>query len=108
MAQRILVGAGYIVLAAASGVEALATYEWSPGEIHLVLTDVVMPEMSGRIFADRLKDVRPGIKVLYMSGYTDDAIVHHGILDAGTHFVEKPIVRAELLWMVRQVLDKKE
>ena len=105
VAERILSSAGYVVLTASNGAEALATCERNSAEIHLVLSDVVMPEMSGRVFVDHLKAVRPGVKVLYMSGYTDNAIVHHGILDPGTHFVEKPILRNELLRMVRRVLD---
>jgi YesN/AraC family two-component response regulator len=76
-----------------------------PTEIHLVLTDVVMPQMGGKVFVERLAKVRPGIKSLYMSGYTDDAIVHRGVLDAGTHFLNKPFTSADLTRMVRAVLD---
>jgi CheY-like chemotaxis protein len=106
LAKRILGAAGYTVLTAASGGEALAICERHPGKIHLVLTDVVMPEMGGRVFAERLAKVRKGIKVLYMSGYTDNAIVHHGTLEPGTKFIGKPFNAADLARKVREVLDE--
>jgi len=105
LAQRVLRLAGYTVLTAASGGEALATYSVHPGQIHLVLTDVVMPQMGGKMLVERLLAVRPRIKVLYMSGYTDDAIVRHGTLDPGTHFIGKPFNAVELTRKVREVLD---
>ena len=105
VARRILVAGGYTVLTAANGVEALLSCEGNSAEIHLVLTDVVMPGMSGRDFFGRLAKVRPGIKVLYMSGYTDNAIVHHGVLEAGTQFMGKPFTHVELLRRTREVLD---
>jgi PAS domain S-box-containing protein len=105
VAKRILEGGGYVVLTAANGREALLACERYQAEIHLVLTDVVMPEMGGRVFVDHLAQFRRGFKVLYMSGYTDNAIVHHGILDRGTHLVCKPLTRVELLRTVRDVLD---
>ena len=75
------------------------------GKIHLVLTDVVMPEMGGKALADRLAEILPGAKVLFMSGYADDAIAHHGALDPGTQFIAKPFSAAELARKVRKVLD---
>jgi PAS domain S-box-containing protein len=105
VARRILVDAGYSVLSAENGPAALRLCEQYPGEIQLVLTDVVMPEMSGRVLVERLGTLRPGIRVLYMSGYTDNAIVHQGVLDAGTHFISKPVTPSELLRKVRCVLD---
>jgi PAS domain S-box-containing protein len=104
--KRILGAAGYTVLVAQDGGEALLISEGHDGEIHLVLTDVIMPQMSGKAFVDRLVKVRPEIKVLYMSGYTDDAIVHHGVLDAGTQFIAKPFNAADLARKVREVLDE--
>jgi len=105
IAKRMLAGAGYRVLTAANGGEGLLTCEGHAGEIHLLLTDVVMPQMGGRAFAERLAKVRPGLKVLFMSGYTDDAIVHHGVLEPGTYFVSKPFTQAELLAKVQEALD---
>ncbi len=104
--RRILGLAGYTVLTAANGGEALLTCEQHQGEIHLVLTDVVMPQMSGRALAERLAQVRPEIRILYMSGYTDNAIIHHGVLDPGTQFIGKPFDTVNLTRKVREVLDE--
>ena len=104
VAERILVGAGFTVLLAENGPAALLVSERHPGEIHLVLTDVVMPGMSGRVLVDHLTTLRPGIRALFMSGYTDNAIVHQGVLDPGTHFISKPITRDGLLRKVQEVL----
>jgi PAS domain S-box-containing protein len=105
LARRILEAAGYTVLTAANGQEALYVCERPGLVLQLVLTDVVMPEMSGRVFIERLGKLRSEIKVVYMSGYTDDAIVHHRVLDPGTHFIGKPLTRLELLRKVREALD---
>ena len=106
LAARILGTAGYTVLAAASGGEALQAMERHRGPVQLLLTDVVMPQMGGKELAQRVALQRPGLRVLYMSGYTDDAIVHHGVLDANTHFVGKPLNAADLTRKVREVLDE--
>ncbi|HMA92864.1 MAG TPA: response regulator, partial [Polyangiaceae bacterium] len=96
---------GYRVLTAPDGEAALMMAAREADEIHLLLTDVVMPRMNGRMLAQELSRKRPAIKVLYMSGYTDDAIVHHGVLDAGTQFLAKPFTSGELTRKVREVLD---
>jgi DNA-binding NtrC family response regulator len=106
VARRALVEAGYTVLAAANGDEAIRACVEHVGDIQLLLTDVVMPGMSGRALAQSLSKTRPALKILYMSGYTDNAIVHHGVLDAGTHFLGKPFTAGELARMVRDVLDE--
>jgi two-component system cell cycle sensor histidine kinase/response regulator CckA len=105
IARRILEGAGYAVLTAASGGEALLTCERHPSEIHLVLTDVVMPQMSGRDLVDRLASIRPGVRAVFMSGYTGEVILKHGLLEAGTQFIGKPFTQAELLRKIRYALD---
>jgi len=96
---------GYHVIEARNAGEALLTCEQHPRTIHLLLTDVVMPHMSGRELATRLGRIRGDMKVLYMSGYTDNAIVHHGILDSGIHYLQKPIVPETLARRVREVID---
>jgi len=106
VAKRSLTAAGFTVLTAADGVEALETAARHAGEIHLLLTDVVMPKMSGRALAVELTKTRPAIQVLYMSGYTDNAIVHHGVLDPGTQFLPKPFSGNDLTRKVREVLDQ--
>jgi len=105
VALRVLRETGYTVLAAAGGKEAMHLCELHGGEIGLILTDVIMPEMSGKELADQLALTRPGIKVLFMSGYTHDTIVHHGVIDPAVHFLGKPFTAAALRQKVREVLD---
>jgi two-component system cell cycle sensor histidine kinase/response regulator CckA len=95
---------GYTVLEARHGGEALLTCERYPGPIHLMVTDVVMPQMSGRELADRLTPLRPEMQVLYMSGYTEDALVQHGVADLSVAFLQKPFRPVELARRVHAVL----
>ncbi len=105
LAREIIEMAGYTVLAANGPGAGLEICERHRGDIDLLLTDVVMPGMSGPELAHRLVAARPRLKVLYMSGYTDDAIVKHGVLDFGTRFLQKPFTAESLARAVRDVLD---
>jgi len=96
---------GYRVLVAENGAAALQLIEQKPERINLLLSDVIMPGLNGRALAERLQLRQPGLKVLYMSGYTDDAIVDHGVLAAGTHLLHKPFSEESLIHKVREVLD---
>jgi len=105
LARRALEASGYTVLHAGSPLEAIEIAAQYPGRIDLLLTDVMMPDITGRQLADRLTASRPGIAVLYMSGYAEDAIVHHGRLDPDTAFLQKPFSPDTLSHAVRAVLD---
>jgi len=105
VATRFLEPAGYTVLAAATGEEALRLLASHEAPVHLLLSDVVMPGMSGRELAERLVRTRPTLKVLYMSGYTSDTIVQRGVLDAQVPFLSKPFTAEALRNKVREVLD---
>jgi len=108
LTARILERGGYEVLTAQDGAEALYLSDAEQGPIQLLLTDVVMPGQSGRQVAASLLEQRPEMKVLFMSGYTDNAIVHHGVLEEGTAFIQKPFTPEELARRVREVLDRGE
>jgi len=103
--SKILQNKGYTVLEAHHGPEALEICQVHEGPIHLMVTDVVMPHMSGRELAERLTILRPELMVLFMSGYPDNAIVHHGVLGAGTAFLQKPFTLNALEGKVRELLD---
>jgi two-component system cell cycle sensor histidine kinase/response regulator CckA len=106
--ESILRGSGYNVIKAGNAGEALLESERFPGTIHLLLTDVVMPQVSGPELAKRLAKSRPDMKVLCMSGYTDDSIVRHGVLEAKLAYLQKPVTPHTLTTKVREVLDAKE
>jgi CheY-like chemotaxis protein len=108
LAREILADYGYTVLEASEPSEARLIADRHAGPIQLLVTDVVMPGSSGRALAEDLASLRPEMKVLYMSGYTDNAIVHHGRLDPGTHFVQKPFTPPRLALKVREALDTAE
>ncbi|HEX7741433.1 MAG TPA: ATP-binding protein, partial [Sphingobium sp.] len=95
---------GYVIVQAADGEEALKLLAMHP-RIDMLFTDVVMPGINGRLLADRARQARPGLRVLYTTGYTRNAIVHNGVLDPGVHFLPKPFTLDQLATKVRQVLD---
>ena len=105
LARRILTGLGYTVLATSSPNDAIRIVSERSEEIHLVITDVVMPEMNGRQLVERLSSIRPGMKQLFMSGYTANVIAHRGIIDEGVLFVQKPFSVETLAAKVREALD---
>lgn len=105
LAQMLLKENGYRVLTAADGAEAQQVAAQDPGPIHLLLTDVVMPGINGRVLAERLAPRHPAMKVLYMSGYTDSFIAGHGVLEPGTHLLHKPFTEEVLVRKVRELLD---
>ena len=105
MTAEVLDGLGYVVRAAHSPVEAIRMVQEHRGEIHLLLTDVILPGMNGRDLAWTLRDLRPGLRFLFMSGYTADIIAHDGILDEGLNFLHKPFTKTALAAKIREVLE---
>jgi two-component system cell cycle sensor histidine kinase/response regulator CckA len=108
LVMQILKRQGYRVLEAANGGEALIACEKYKEKIHLLVTDVVMPGMSGRELSERLLPLHPEMKVLYMSGYTDDTILRYGVLEGEINFVQKPFSVEALTQKVREVLEKQK
>jgi len=106
LVRRTLEKQGYQVLVAASGTEALELAQSDPRRIHLVITDVVMPQMGGRQLADRLKALRPDIRVLLVSGYTESSVLRNGNLAEGEAFLQKPFTPHRLARQVRELLDR--
>ena len=106
MSKEILNMLGYNVLAASTPNEAISLSRDYSGEIHLLMTDVVMPEMNGRDLAEKIKGERSAIKCLFMSGYTADIIAHHGVLDEGVQFIQKPFSLQLMASRVREVLNQ--
>jgi CheY-like chemotaxis protein len=105
LAREVLESLGYTVLPARHGPEALELGAGYAGTIHLLLTDVVMPHMSGRELGERLSAERPGLKVLFVSGYTDDVVMREGLVEAQVAFLQKPFASKDLARKVRQALD---
>jgi CheY-like chemotaxis protein len=105
IAVRALGRHGYTTLSASDGLEGLSVAAAYAGSIDLLLTDVIMPQISGRELAVQLAERRPGLRVLYTSGYTQNVIAQHGVLDPGLHFLAKPYIPGTLLEKVREVLD---
>jgi CheY-like chemotaxis protein len=105
LARRVLERWGYTVLEASDASQALALCKEHQGAIHLLLTDVIMPGGDGRSLAEQVIAFRPDIHVLYMSGYSEDVIAYHGVLDPGIHFLTKPFTPRVLARAVRRVLD---
>ena len=105
LARRVLHLQGYTVLEAEDGEEAILLCDSHDGRIDLVLSDVVMPGMSGPKAVERIVEMRPNVRVLYMSGYTDDAIGHHGVLAEDVHFIQKPFTPSALGQKVREALE---
>ena len=106
LTREILVMNGYQVLTASNGEEACKVCESYTDKIHLMITDVVMPQMSGRELCERVSKQRPEMAILYMSGYTDDAIVRHGVLDDGMPFLQKPFTPDSFARKVRELLEQ--
>ena len=104
LVRAALMAGGYDVLETEDAEKAIALCASHPGPIDLLLTDVIMPEMSGPIVANKIAALRPGIKVLYMSGYTDDAVLHHGVVSQEMPFIQKPFSTGELRKKIREVL----
>jgi CheY-like chemotaxis protein len=104
LVQRILERNGYRVLVAGSGMEALETAALHHGEIEVVLTDVVMPGMSGREFADQVNAATPGLKVVFMSGYPDEVAADLGVLGPETNYLQKPFTEASVLAALAQAV----
>ncbi len=107
MVTMILEKMGYRVFAADSPSEAVRFAQKHAGQIHLLMTDVVMPEMNGRDLAKKIKSLHSGIRCLFMSGYTANVIAHHGVLEPGVHFIQKPFTKKSLALKIREILDKK-
>ena len=104
MTKALLKRCGYHVIAASGGEEAIAVAEQHSGQIHLLLTDVVLSGINGKELSERLRVLRPNLNVLFMSGYSADVIAHRGVLDPGVAYISKPFTPGGLATKVREVL----
>jgi two-component system, cell cycle sensor histidine kinase and response regulator CckA len=105
LVKKMLESVGYHALTADTPAEALRLAEGYAGEIHLLMTDVIMPEMNGRVLAERIQSLHPNLKCMYMSGYTGNIISKHGMMKHGVHFIQKPFSLKELALKIREVLN---
>ena len=105
--RTVLENNGYTVIEAAGGREALAAMESREREVSMLVTDVVMPHMSGRDLAQAVSRSHPTVKVLYVSGYSENVIIHQGVVDPGVDLIQKPFDIHELLGKVREILDRR-
>lgn len=108
MARKMLEQLGYTVLTANTPSAALRLADDYQGEIHLLVTDLVMPEMNGRVLAERLHAIYPSVKILFMSGYSASTIAHRGVLEEGVHFIQKPFLKKDLAAKMRETLDRSQ
>lgn len=106
LGKKILEDIGYMVLSANGPIEALSLVEKHTGEINILVTDVVMPEMNGRELSEKMQSLYPGLKTLFMSGYTANVIAHRGVLEDGVNFISKPFSKMDMAIKVRKVLDE--
>jgi len=105
LAARVLISNGYTVLEAVDGKSAIEAAAAHPGQITLLVSDVIMPDMNGQVLYKNLAAKRPGLRVLYMSGYSDNVIAHHGVLESNVHFIQKPFSMENFLANVHQTLS---
>ena len=105
LAKQVLQTQGYTLLEATNGNQALQLAAAYTAPIHLLLTDVVMPGISGKVLAEQLQQKQPDLKVLYMSGYTENVVAHHGVLEEGVVFIQKPFNAVTLTQQIRVILD---
>jgi two-component system cell cycle sensor histidine kinase/response regulator CckA len=107
LVSNILEKHGYSVITAETNEMLIQVLNDHDGAIHMLLTDVIMPDMNGKELFERLKPIYPEMKVIYMSGYTGNIIAHHGILEDGVHFIQKPFTMSMLTDKIRNVLDER-
>lgn len=103
--RNVLIGYGYNVIDSSGGDEAFEKAENYKGQIHILITDIMMPDINGKELAEKIIAIRPELKVLFMSGYTDSSIVQNGVLESGISFINKPFDIPDFLKKLREILD---